>query len=107
MPDAGHPRLSQIAREGIVISFLIPSSAHGTNPASAAMAGNGGLLWLRMRMATLMLTIWKSKQPNMEKANLAALMAHLCSWRKIEQAIEKICAIVHEDGASVILDGLT
>jgi glycine dehydrogenase len=84
---------------------LIPSSAHGTNPASAVMAG-------------LKVVVVKSDahghvdvadlqaQAEAHSANLAALMVTYPSTHGVfEEAIKDICAIVHEHGGRVYMDG--
>jgi glycine dehydrogenase len=84
---------------------LIPSSAHGTNPASATMAGlkvvvvacdsngNVDLADLRARAAQ-------------HRDVLAALMVTYPSTHGVfEEEIREICAIVHEHGGQVYMDG--
>jgi glycine dehydrogenase len=84
---------------------LIPSSAHGTNPASAVMAGcrvvvvacdAGGNVDLADLMA-------KAKE-NADK--LAALMLTYPSTHGVfEEDVQKLCAVVHEHGGQVYMDG--
>ncbi len=84
---------------------LIPSSAHGTNPASASMAG--------MRVAVVRCTdegdidIDDLRAKATEHADhLAALMVTYPSTHGVfEEGIREICAIAHEHGAQVYLDG--
>jgi glycine dehydrogenase len=84
---------------------LIPSSAHGTNPASAAMAG--------MRVVVVKCTddgdidVEDLKLRADEHAeNLAALMITYPSTHGVfEEGAKDICAIVHEHGGQVYLDG--
>lgn len=84
---------------------LIPSSAHGTNPASAVMAGlnvvvvkcddNGNVDVADLRM--------KAEQ---HKDNLAALMVTYPSTHGVfEEAIREITQIVHDNGGQVYMDG--
>jgi len=84
---------------------LIPTSAHGTNPASAAMAG--------MKIATVAC----DKQGNIDvedlrkraaehKDNLSALMVTYPSTHGVfEETIKEICKIIHENGGQVYMDG--
>ncbi len=84
---------------------LIPSSAHGTNPASAAMAG------LRV------VVVGCDKDGNVDLADLrakaaqhadklAALMVTYPSTHGVfEAAIRDICAVVHDAGGQVYMDG--
>ncbi len=84
---------------------LIPSSAHGTNPASAVMAGldvvvvkcdddgNVDIADLRARIEE-------------HKTNLAALMVTYPSTHGVfEESIKDICMMVHDAGGQVYMDG--
>ncbi|SDH85952.1 aminomethyl-transferring glycine dehydrogenase [Mucilaginibacter sp. P25] len=84
---------------------LIPSSAHGTNPASAAMAGmkivvvkcddNGNIDVADMRA--------KAEQ---YKNELSCLMVTYPSTHGVfEESIIEICEIIHENGGQVYMDG--
>lgn len=84
---------------------LIPSSAHGTNPASASMAG--------MRVVVVRCTdsgdidIEDLKARAAEHADeLAALMITYPSTHGVfEEGVKEICAAVHDKGGQVYLDG--
>jgi glycine dehydrogenase len=84
---------------------LIPSSAHGTNPASAVMAGmkvvvvkckdNGDIDIVDLRL-------------NAEKFkdNLAALMVTYPSTHGVyEDDIKEMCGVIHQNGGQVYMDG--
>ena len=84
---------------------LIPTSAHGTNPASAVMAGmtvvgvacdahgNVDLADLRQKV-------------DQHSANLAALMVTYPSTHGVfEEGIREICDLVHANGGQVYMDG--
>ena len=84
---------------------LIPQSAHGTNPASAVMAGfqvvvvgtdaNGNVDVADLRA--------KAEQ---HAENLGALMITYPSTHGVfEESVKEICAIVHEHGGQVYMDG--
>jgi glycine dehydrogenase len=84
---------------------LIPESAHGTNPASAVMAGmqvcvvkcdsNGSI-----DVADL------AKQAEAHAKNLSSLMVTYPSTHGVfEDTIRKICEIVHQHGGQVYMDG--
>jgi glycine dehydrogenase len=84
---------------------LIPTSAHGTNPASAAMAG--------MRIVTvgcdaggnIDLADLRAKAAA-HQDDLAALMVTYPSTHGVfEEGIREICQIVHEHGGQVYMDG--
>ena len=84
---------------------LIPSSAHGTNPASAVMAG--------MKVQTIKCddkgNVDVADIKEKVKANpgkIAALMITYPSTHGVfEESIKEICSIVHEAGAQVYMDG--
>ena len=84
---------------------LIPSSAHGTNPASAVMSGarvvvvncdaNGNIDVKDLR-----------EKAEANKDNLSALMVTYPSTHGVfEEEIQEICKIVHECGGQVYMDG--
>jgi len=84
---------------------LIPSSAHGTNPASAAMAGMKIEVVKCDSQGNVDLDDLRSKAEK-HSANLAALMITYPSTHGVfEEGIGEICAIVHEHGGQVYLDG--
>ncbi|HEX3988167.1 MAG TPA: aminomethyl-transferring glycine dehydrogenase, partial [Verrucomicrobiae bacterium] len=84
---------------------LIPTSAHGTNPASAAMAGwkivtVGCDLGGNIDLADL------RAKAEANKDELAALMVTYPSTHGVfEEGIREICQIVHENGGQVYMDG--
>jgi glycine dehydrogenase len=84
---------------------LIPKSAHGTNPASAVMAGlqvvvvecdergNVDLADLRMKIDT-------------HRDNLAAFMITYPSTHGVfEESIQEVCSMIHRAGGQVYMDG--
>jgi glycine dehydrogenase len=84
---------------------LIPASAHGTNPASAAMAGMRVVVVACDEKGYVELDDLEAKAGE-HAANLAALMVTYPSTYGIfEEQIERICAIVHAQGGQVYLDG--
>ena len=84
---------------------LIPSSAHGTNPASAAMAGLQVVVVGCDRDGNIDVADLRAKADK-HAANLAALMVTYPSTHGVfEAAIREICEIVHERGGQVYMDG--
>ncbi|MCX7304729.1 MAG: aminomethyl-transferring glycine dehydrogenase [Hyphomicrobiales bacterium] len=84
---------------------LIPSSAHGTNPASATMAGMQVVVVRCLDDGDIDLADLKAKAEE-HSARLAALMFTYPSTHGVfEEAAKDICAIVHEHGGQVYLDG--
>jgi glycine cleavage system P protein (glycine dehydrogenase) len=87
------------------IICLIPSSAHGTNPASAAMAGLQVVVVGCDRDGNIDVNDLKAKADR-HAANLAALMVTYPSTHGVfETAIREICDIVHARGGQVYMDG--
>jgi glycine dehydrogenase len=84
---------------------LIPSSAHGTNPASAVMAGMRVVVVGCDRLGNIDVADLRAKiQQNAEQ--LAALMVTYPSTHGVfEASIREICALVHEAGGQVYMDG--
>ncbi|KAM1177054.1 hypothetical protein ACFX13_016872 [Malus domestica] len=84
---------------------IIPVSAHGTNPASAAMCG--------MKIVTIgtdakgninIQELKKAAEAN--KDNLSALMVTYPSTHGVyEEGIDEICKIIHDNGGQVYMDG--
>jgi glycine dehydrogenase len=84
---------------------LIPSSAHGTNPASAIMAGMRVVVVNCDDAGNIDLQDLSSKAAK-HGHDLAALMVTYPSTHGVfEATIKNICAIVHEHGGQVYLDG--
>jgi glycine dehydrogenase len=84
---------------------LIPSSAHGTNPASAVMAGMKVVVIGCDRDGNVDVDDLKAKAEQ-HAANLAALMVTYPSTHGVfEAAIREICALVHDKGGKVYMDG--
>jgi len=84
---------------------LIPSSAHGTNPASAVMAGMEVVVVKCDDEGNVDLEDLRAKATQ-HSANLAALMVTYPSTHGVfEEEIRDICRVIHEHGGQVYLDG--
>ena len=84
---------------------LIPSSAHGTNPASAQMAGMQVVVVKCDKNGNVDLADLRAKAEQ-HSDKLAALMVTYPSTHGVfEQAIREICQIIHDHGGQVYLDG--
>ena len=84
---------------------LIPSSAHGTNPASAAMAGMKVVVVACDRNGNVDLDDLRAKAEQ-NAANLSVLMITYPSTHGVfEEAIREICALIHAKGGQVYMDG--
>ena len=84
---------------------LIPQSAHGTNPASAVMAGMRVIVVKTDENGNIDVADLEAKaKANREK--LAALMVTYPSTHGVfEESIRDVCRIVHENGGQVYFDG--
>ena len=84
---------------------LIPSSAHGTNPASAVMAGMKVVVVKCDDKGNVDVADLKTKAEEY-KQNLSALMITYPSTHGVfEASISEICNIIHENGGQVYMDG--
>jgi glycine dehydrogenase len=84
---------------------LIPQSAHGTNPASAVMAGLRVVVVRTGPDGHMDLEDLRAKAKQ-HASTLAALMVTYPSTHGVfEQEIREVCAIVHEHGGQVYMDG--
>ncbi len=84
---------------------LIPASAHGTNPASAVMAGMKVVVTKTSETGNIDVDDLREKAIK-HKDNLAALMVTYPSTHGVfESAIIEITKIIHENGGQVYMDG--
>jgi glycine dehydrogenase len=98
-------RFHQSRGEGHRNVCLIPRSAHGTNPASAAMAGMQVVVVECDSMGNVDPVDLRAKAAQY-KDQLAALMVTYPSTHGVfEEAITEICEIVHKNGGQVYMDG--
>ena len=84
---------------------LIPSSAHGTNPASAQMVGMDVVVVECDAEGSFDLADLTAKAQK-HSANLAALMVTYPSTHGVfEEHIREICDVIHAHGGQVYMDG--
>lgn len=84
---------------------IIPASAHGTNPASAVMAGMKVVVVKTMEHGDIDVDDLRAKAEQY-KDNLAALMVTYPSTHGVfEERIIEICDIIHKNGGQVYMDG--
>lgn len=84
---------------------LIPSSAHGTNPASAVMAGMKVVIVACDTDGNVNMDDLRDKAEK-HSANLAAIMVTYPSTHGVfEESIVDLCALIHEHGGQVYVDG--
>jgi glycine dehydrogenase len=84
---------------------LIPTSAHGTNPASAVMAGLKVVAVACDKNGNIDVADLRAKAES-HKADLACLMVTYPSTHGVfEETIKEICEIIHTNGGQVYMDG--
>jgi len=84
---------------------LIPSSAHGTNPASAVMAGMKVVVVACDDSGNIDVEDLRKKAVE-NRSELAVLMVTYPSTHGVfEEEIKEICSIVHENGGQIYMDG--
>jgi len=84
---------------------LIPSSAHGTNPASAVMAGMKVVVTKSTEEGNIDVDDLREKA-ELHKNNLSCLMVTYPSTHGVyESAIKEITKIIHDNGGQVYMDG--
>lgn len=84
---------------------LIPSSAHGTNPASAAMAGMKVVVTKTLENGYVDIEDLRAKAIEY-KDNLACLMiTYPSTYGIFEEQITEVCDLIHQNGGQVYMDG--
>jgi len=91
--------------EGYRNVTIVPDSAHGTNPASAVMAGMEVVVTKCDENGNIDLKDLREKVSE-NKENLAALMVTYPSTHGVfEEDIKEICEVIHKNGGLVYMDG--
>ncbi|MDH3596729.1 MAG: aminomethyl-transferring glycine dehydrogenase, partial [Rhodospirillales bacterium] len=84
---------------------LIPASAHGTNPASAQMAGLKVVVVASDAEGNVDLADLKAKAAQHEDKLAALMITYPSTHGVFEEAIREICDVIHAHGGQVYLDG--
>lgn len=84
---------------------LIPTSAHGTNPASAVMAGMKVVLVKCDEKGNIDIDDLRTKATAHSNELSALLVTYPSTHGVFEVAIQEICQIIHENGGQVYMDG--
>jgi glycine dehydrogenase len=84
---------------------LIPSSAHGTNPASAAMAGMRVVVVECDEQGNISVDDLRKKAVEFRDTLSAAMITYPSTHGVFEEAIKEMIGIVHENGGLVYMDG--
>ncbi|MGH7793245.1 MAG: aminotransferase class V-fold PLP-dependent enzyme, partial [Thermodesulfobacteriota bacterium] len=86
-------------------AVLIPSSAHGTNPASAAMAGMRVVIVECDETGNIDVEDLKNKALKYRDSLAALMITYPSTHGVFEENIQEICSIIHENGGQVYMDG--
>ena len=84
---------------------LIPSSAHGTNPASAQMAGMEVIVVACDKQGNIDLQDLRAKAEQAGAALSCIMVTYPSTHGVYEETIREVCQIVHRHGGQVYLDG--
>ena len=84
---------------------LIPASAHGTNPASAAMAGMRVVIVQCDDRGNVDLADLRAKTQTHRETLCALMVTYPSTHGVFEDAIREICEVVHRHGGQVYMDG--
>lgn len=84
---------------------LIPISAHGTNPASAVLAGMKVVVVKSNEDGTIDIADLKTKAEQYKDTLGALMVTYPSTYGVFEEGIKEICNIVHENGGQVYMDG--
>ena len=85
--------------------FLIPSSAHGTNPASAQMAGMQVVVTACDAMGNVDLADLKAKCEQYSSQLACVMITYPSTHGVFETQVKDLCALVHQHGGRVYVDG--
>lgn len=84
---------------------LIPISAHGTNPASAAMSGMDVVIVKCAEDGTLDMMDLKAKAEKHKDRLAAVMITYPSTFGMFEAGVSEACKVTHEHGGLVYLDG--
>jgi len=98
-------RYHESREEGGRTICLIPSSAHGTNPASAQMAGMTVVVVACDKQGNIDLHDLRQKAEQAGEALSCIMVTYPSTHGVYEETIREVCQIVHQYGGQVYLDG--
>jgi glycine dehydrogenase len=84
---------------------LVPSSAHGTNPASAAMAGMRVVIVKCDEEGNIDIEDLRNRASEYRDTLSALMVTYPSTHGVFEEKIKEICAVVHDRGGQVYMDG--
>src|SRR4029079_6038718 len=85
--------------------MLIPISAHGTNPASAVMAGMKVVVVKALENGNIDVADFKAKAEQYKETLAGTMITYPSTYGIFEEEIKLICDIVHQNGGQVYMDG--
>ena len=98
---AYHHDQGQVQRKVV----LIPSSAHGTNPASAVMAGMNVVVVACDEQGNIDIKDLQAKASRYQETLAALMVTYPSTHGVFEEQIIEICQIIHRHGGQVYMDG--
>jgi glycine dehydrogenase len=84
---------------------IIPVSAHGTNPASAAMCGMQVVTVKCEESGNLDLADLKAKVEKHKDKLAATMITYPSTYGVFEEEVKQVCDIIHQNGGQVYMDG--
>src|SRR4051812_3593930 len=84
---------------------LIPASAHGTNPASATMAGLQVVVVACDNNGYIILDDLRAKAEQYNRTLSSLMVTYPSTYGVFEEDIKEICRVVHDNGGQVYMDG--
>ena len=91
--------------EGYRNAVLIPASAHGTNPASAIMAGMKVVIIKTLDTGDIDIDDLRAKAVQYKDSLCALMVTYPSTHGVFEESIVQMCDIIHENGGQVYMDG--
>jgi glycine dehydrogenase len=85
--------------------MLIPVSAHGTNPASAVMAGMKVVVVKALENGYIDVNDFREKAMAYRTQLAGTMITYPSTYGIFEESVKEICSIVHECGGQVYMDG--
>lgn len=85
--------------------MLIPISAHGTNPASAVMAGMKVVVVKALENGYIDVADFKAKAEQYSAHLAGTMITYPSTYGIFEESVKEICDIVHQHGGQVYMDG--
>ena len=85
--------------------ILIPASAHGTNPATSTMAGYDIRVVASDAEGNIDVADFRDKAVENKERLAGAMITYPSTHGIFEESIRELCAIVHENGGQVFMDG--